>query len=421
MTPSASFPDFSLVPPNRLDLLRSVADLATARRTPLYIVGGFVRDLLLHRPVNDFDLVLEGNAISFARAFARLQGGRVTTHASFGTARWISAEGEALDFISARSETYAYAGALPTVTFSTIHDDLRRRDFTINAMALRLDSDHWGELLDPLGGQADLERGWIRVLHSRSFVDDPTRLMRAVRYAVRYGFAIEPETLALFNVESRAVLSELSGERLRHEIDLVFEEENPSAHLSALQQHGLLAVIHPALAILENNLPLLMLPPAGWGAFHYPAMFSLRQALGWTVWLSSLPEEQIVALGARLAFPAGLTRAARTASHLLAHLADYREFSPSQWTAHLEKIPELAVYAIYLRTQCPELANYLARWRYIRPHTRGDDLQALGLPPGPRYQQLLWQLRAAWLDGHITSEQDERHLLDTLLSASADR
>ncbi|MGC8855477.1 MAG: CCA tRNA nucleotidyltransferase [Anaerolineae bacterium] len=383
----------------------------------LYIVGGFVRDLLLNRPVNDFDLVTEGNAIHLARAFAQQAGGKVTMHPAFGTARWLSPHGETLDFISARSETYAYPGALPTVTFSTIEDDLRRRDFTINAMALRLDGEHWGELLDPLGGKSDLSRGQIRVLHSRSFVDDPTRLFRAVRYAVRYGFQIEPQTLALFNDEARTVLSTLSGERLRHELDLVFEEEQPAAHLLALRQQELLAPLHPALALAETDLPPLIPPPTSWGRFRFPSMFTLQQALGWLVWLSPLAEEHILSFSERLAFPTSLTRSARAASSLLTHLVDYVALSPSEWTAHLEKLPDLAIYAVYLRTQQSELAAYLSHWRHVRPNINGDDLKALGLPPGPHYQRLLWQLRAAWLDGRLTSELDEKRLLQTLLQS----
>ena len=160
------------------DLLRLIAEDATARRLPLYAVGGFARDLLLGRRVRDFDLVAEGDAIPFARALSRAHGGRVTAHTKFHTATWFlppnlvsDARGaEALDFISARSETYEYPAALPTVKLGTIADDLRRRDFSINALAVRLDGEHFGELRDDLGGMTDLERGLIRVLHPNSFV-----------------------------------------------------------------------------------------------------------------------------------------------------------------------------------------------------------------------------------------------------------
>ena len=171
----------------RQQLLQSVLEEATQRNLPLYIVGGAVRDMMLERPVNDFDLTVEGNAIDLARALSKKHGGGVTAHTKFGTAKWflapeLKADHSTLDLVTARSETYQHPAALPTVAFGTIADDLRRRDFTINAMALRLDGEHFGELRDDFQGMDDLQKGIVRVLHPGSFIDDPTRLYRAVRY-----------------------------------------------------------------------------------------------------------------------------------------------------------------------------------------------------------------------------------------------
>ena len=213
-------PSFLALPPEQLTLLRLVADEASARGLPVYIVGGFVRDLLLGHPGLDFDIVVVGDAVSLARALAKKHGGKVTAHARFGTAtienreqrvesseqsnyatRNISSRSEAewmqyaLDFITARRESYAHPAALPDVTPSTIEDDIRRRDFTISTLALRLDGAHFGELYDLYNGAADIERGLIRVLRPASFLDDPTRMFRAVRYEQRYGFTIAPESL----------------------------------------------------------------------------------------------------------------------------------------------------------------------------------------------------------------------------------
>src|SRR5512137_2240263 len=176
----------------QLALLRIVADAAATRHLPLYLVGGFVRDLLLGSPATDFDLVVEGDAISLARMLAAQYGGKVTSHLRFGTAQWFlsGSDHHVLDFISTRSETYKHPAALPTVKPGTLTDDLLRRDFTINTLALRLDAKHWGELRDDLGGLEDLKHGLVRVLHPLSFQDDPTRLFRAVRYEKRYGFRI---------------------------------------------------------------------------------------------------------------------------------------------------------------------------------------------------------------------------------------
>ena len=158
------------------------------RGLPLYIVGGSVRDLVLGHRLNDFDLTLEGNAIALARSLASKHGGTITAHIKFGTANWLlpdhlKIDHPTLDLVSARSETYKHPVALPTVKLGSIADDLRRRDFTINAMAIRLDGSHFGELRDDLNGMEDLQNGIIRILYPRSFIDDPTRMYRAVRYA----------------------------------------------------------------------------------------------------------------------------------------------------------------------------------------------------------------------------------------------
>jgi tRNA nucleotidyltransferase (CCA-adding enzyme) len=203
------------LPPARLALLKAVAQEAYEQRNALYIVGGFVRDLLLEKPSLDLDLVVEGDAIQLARSLNENYGGRLTTHSRFGTAKWLldgfrkklaSRLGytdrdeelpEFLDLISARTEFYLHPTALPTVERGSIKLDLHRRDFTINTMALRLDGYHYGELHDYWGGLNDLHNGLVRVLHSLSFVDDPTRMLRAVRFEQRFGFTIEERTLEL--------------------------------------------------------------------------------------------------------------------------------------------------------------------------------------------------------------------------------
>jgi tRNA nucleotidyltransferase (CCA-adding enzyme) len=215
---------------------------------PVYIVGGFVRDLLLGRPSLDFDIVAEGDAIALARALARKHGGRVTAHKRFGTAKWFlggspwagyqSSSSEPsdrrapdfIDLITARLEFYEHPGALPGVEHGSIRHDLHRRDFTINTLALRLDGRHFGELHDYYGGKADLERGLVRVLHSLSFADDPTRMLRAIRYEQRHGFTIESRTLQLMD-EARPLMARLSAERIRHELNLFFDE--PTAAMLA--------------------------------------------------------------------------------------------------------------------------------------------------------------------------------------------
>ena len=398
---------------------------------PLYIVGGSVRDLLLSRLIKDLDFTVEGDAAILAEALLRKYAGRVVFHRRFGTATWTLDESTFkrvniplpgpsefppfLDLISARSETYSQPGALPAVQRSTIGDDLRRRDFSINAMALRLDGTHYGELVDPLGGQADLERGQIRVLHDRSFIDDPTRMLRAVRYAGRYEFEIEPKTLRLIGDEAKAVLAGLSGERLRHEFDLLFEEKNRAAMLNRLAGLDLLRPIHPALQFTSPLLPLPDEIPAELGSFAKPDSLYFKQTLGWILWLMRLPVSDIEQISKRLDFPVFLAAATRAASNLFADLPSFTGWKPSQWTFHLDDLPALAVYAVFLATKDEDLRDYLSTWRNIKPTINGNHLKQLGLEPGPQFAEILRRLRSAWLDGEIRNEEEEKSLLNRLV------
>jgi tRNA nucleotidyltransferase (CCA-adding enzyme) len=243
---------------DQMRLLHLVRDAATGRSLPLYMVGGAVRDLAMGRRLSDFDLIVEGDAIALAHSLASQHGGGVTAHTKFGTAKWflpepLKAGHDTLDLISARSETYRHPAALPTVAWGSITDDLLRRDFTINAMAIRLDSSHFGELRDDLHGMQDLEQGLIRVLHAGAFVDDPTRMYRAVRYAARYGFRVVEETQALIPA-ALPYVQKLSAQRIRHELDLILDEPNAMSMLRQLDELGLLAAIHPSLATSSGRL-----------------------------------------------------------------------------------------------------------------------------------------------------------------------
>lgn len=414
------------LPPERLALLRAVAHQAEALHLPAYLVGGFVRDLLLDRPSLDFDIVVEGDAIALAKALARQHGGRITTHSRFGTAKWnlehssFSIPHFALDLISSRQEFYEHPTALPTVERGSIKLDLHRRDFTINTLALRLDGRHFGELHDFYGGLPDLQKRRIRVLHSLSFIDDPTRMLRAVRYEQRYGFHIEPRSLQLMD-EAKPLLARLSEERLRHELDLIVEEPNAPAMLSRLAELNLMTSISNVLPWsieLRERLDSARSapPPPGWGLPPAVAGLSLNGALTWLLWLLDLPHDQIENLHKRLRFPLGLVKALLAASALKAELPALSGNPASKWVQRLEGSPLPALYAVYLVSREPALERYVLHWQNIHPKTDGEALKALGLPPGPRYQQILWQLRAAWLDGEVTSEAEERALLQKLVN-----
>jgi tRNA nucleotidyltransferase (CCA-adding enzyme) len=405
--------DPKLIPSEKQNLLSEIADQAEALGMPCYVVGGFVRDLLLGQPINDFDIVVEGDAIQLGKSLVERFGGELTPHYKFHTAIWHLAldteTPDTLDLITARSEIYSRPGALPTVKPSTIDDDLRRRDFTVNAMAIRLDGDHFGELLDPLDGQADLEEKTIRILHPRSFIDDPTRIFRAVRYEQRYSFNLHLSSLELVNPEALAVLQTLSGERIRHELDLVFEEERSHPMILRLGDLDVFKWIHPALTAFNEEYSDFLEMDTN---LDVPAS---RSTMGFILWLMDLSETEVLSIARRLDFTSELTHSVWAAAQLKRVLPFLADSKPSIWFSALEKLPLLSVYAVYLVSGEKALLDYLSFWRHVKPHTTGDDLKARGLEPGPRYGEILIALRAAWLDGEVANEKDEKELLNRLL------
>jgi tRNA nucleotidyltransferase (CCA-adding enzyme) len=433
------------LPPARQALLRLVARAAEARRTALYVVGGFVRDLLLHQPGADFDLVVEGDAVALAQDLSHSLGGRVSSHRRFGTAKWrldrqdprliaaLAGEGAdsiealptTLDFVSARAEFYAHSAALPSVQPGSIKLDLHRRDFSINTLAIRLDGANYGQLLDPWGGGRDLRLRQIRALHSISFIDDPTRMLRAVRLEHRLGFDIESRTLELLG-QALPLLHRVSGERLRSELELILGEPNMPAMMARLEALGLLRAIHPALtweAWLASRLDLARRfeAPAAWRQAAAPAAEVLQVVL----WVLRLDPAQAAEIGDRLRLPHSTISAMRSASILWGDRAAWAEETrPSRRVGLLDPHPETALIATWIALADEAgarhaLDDYLARLRFVHPRVDGHTLRGLGLPPGPIYARLLAELRAGWLDGEISSEAEERQRLTRLLKDGA--
>lgn len=409
------FSNPNLIPYPLQDLIRRVSAQSTESGMTSYLVGGFVRDLLLKQRIIDYDVVVEGDAIKLGKSLLKEFGGKLTKHAKFKTATWFLsipiAGVEFLDLITARSETYTHPGALPTINPSTIDDDLHRRDFTINAMAMRIDPDHFGELIDPLNGEEDLAKGLVRVLHARSFVDDPTRMLRAIRYEKRYGFQVEAKTLLLFNDEAASVLSQLSGERIRHEFDLMFDDINSPSMLARAAELRLLRHIHPALT-WDKEIQ------ARFSRFSERKLPASRVYF-WTIWLMGLSQAEIKSLGKRLHFTADTLKNTLAASTLFHDLDSFADMKPSQCVERLESLPDEAIFAVSKSMPHGKprgmLETYLMNWKQIKPHTTGNDLKTRGIPPGPRYKEILRRLRAAWLDGEVRSTEEEFRLLETLL------
>ncbi len=431
------------LPAARLQLLQLVAEQAEAQGAALYIVGGFVRDLLLDLEPVDFDLVVEGDAIGLARALAGNYGGKVSSHTRFGTAKWsidpedhrlqraVSGAGAravdllaGLDLVAARTEFYTHPTALPSVQRGSIKLDLHRRDFTINTLALRLDGAFRGQLLDPWGGGRDLQGRLIRVLHSISFVDDPTRILRAVRLEQRLGFAIEARTMELLQ-QALPLLARVSGERLRAELLSVFPESTAANAMARMGGLGVLEAIDASLGWddwLSGRLAdaCAFSSPTAWALERTPDLETLIYGL----WLFRPEYGAVERVIHRLHFSTSIAEVARQANRLGRVGLSWTGDEPaSQLVEDLEAVPETALVVAWLAMPATALARaidcYLRQWRLVRPRTDGVRLRALGLRPGPAYRRILTQLRAAKLDGKSASLEDEERILQRLLTEEA--
>jgi tRNA nucleotidyltransferase (CCA-adding enzyme) len=432
------------VPPARLALLNALAEEADKINLPIFVVGGFVRDLLLDRPSLDYDIVVEGDAIFFANRLADRFGGRVLSHHRFGTAKWIirgisealihalsvpeefnsTRLPDSLDLITARTEFYEQPAALPTVESSSIKMDLHRRDFTINTLALRLDGEHYGKIHDYWGGLSDLREEQIRVLHALSFVDDATRLLRAVRFEQRFGFQIEPRTLALME-ESLPLLNKLTGARIRHEIILILAEPKAPEMLARLWELGILHAIHPALPwdeTIQERLHQLDTDEVDkiWDLPQRYGNLSRKQTLGYLVWLGQLPGTTLRSIVSRLRCKSEMKKLLVETSSVVHKLPELVDSPPSVVVRELEKVSRTALYAAYLIIPDAHLRaltrKYVAEWAEVEPSITGDDLRASGLRPSPAYGHILSTLRNAWLDRAVKSPEEERALLQELLA-----
>jgi len=381
---------------------------ATQESLPVYLVGGPVRDAVLDVPANDLDFVLIGDAPTLASDLAEELGGQVTVHPRFGTAT-VEIEGDRIDIVTARKEVYPFPGSLPEVSASSLEDDLARRDFSINAMALPLSGDS-PEVIDPHGGLEGLAYRRVATLHPGSFTDDPSRMLRAVRYEQRLGLQISDTTLS----EMQSALAgrhadAVSGDRWRQEFQKIFEEPQAFKMLIRAIGLGILAAIHPALS---DSRPLAIL--AGEGGL---ASSDFLAALAMP--LSAADGEGV---SSRLNLPTDWARVVRDTIVLQGILPEITEpsVSPSKVCSALEKLDADAIAAAARLSLDIQLAfrlrRYLDVWRLVSPVLTGDDLLAMGVPPGSDVGEVLRELNSAKLDGLVGGEDEERALVNQIIS-----
>ncbi|MEP7285742.1 MAG: CBS domain-containing protein [Chloroflexota bacterium] len=411
------------LPSGLVTLLEAIATEAQSHELGLYAVGGFVRDLLLDKPNTDVDLVVEGEAITLAAVLKERYGGEVLSHTQFGTAKWTLGEAVAaalhvqpadlpafVDLVTARREFYEEPAALPTVEQGSIKLDLHRRDFTINTLAIRLAPAPFGKLLDYYGGERDLQNGMIRVLHSLSFIDDATRLLRAVRFEQRFAFAIEPNTADLIP-SALPFIARVSGHRLCHEIDLIFAEAAPEKALQRLDTFEVLYTIYEGLAFDE------WLTSAFANArtqINYPLWTPEKIALPlvyWSLFTLRLPESE--ALIERLQLSSDLAVLLRQSQQIYRLLpALDTDLRPSEVVRRLKGFSTVVLAAAWIVAPSQKIreaiATYVSQWKGIRPSLTGNDLMAMGLREGPGVGKLLLALHQALLDGEISTPDQER-------------
>jgi tRNA nucleotidyltransferase (CCA-adding enzyme) len=374
----------------------------------VYLVGGTVRDILLGEPNFDVDIAVEGDAIGLARSVADALDGRVRAHSKFGTAVVVYGDDQRIDVVTARTEFYDAPAALPSVEHATIREDLFRRDFTINAMAVSLKGEDFGRLVDPFHGRRDLEAKTIRVLHNLSFIDDPTRIFRAIRYESRYGFRMDEHSqrLARGTIEM-GLVGDLSSARLRDELIALLEEGDAGASILRLAELGAGGAIHPHLAADQEAVELL----------ERLRELNERYRTGITAWRLAfealarwMPPDEIYDWLQRLKVQRRdaerIAWAVTVGPRLVERLrGDTPE--PAEIVALAEPYaPDAPLFALALADPEP-LHEYFERLRDVRLEVSGADLAKLGVGESPQVGEILAELRRRKLNGQLDGRESE--------------
>jgi tRNA nucleotidyltransferase (CCA-adding enzyme) len=419
------------LPTEVVSLIKEMGRTAESLGLSIYLVGGSVRDIIAYRPIQDLDLTLTGDLDEFIKAFAKNRpDASITNHPRFKTATISMADGFRLDLSCARLEYYEYPGAMPIVRHASIRIDLQRRDFTINAMALSLNAADFGRLLDFYRGYQDLKDGLIRVLHSLSFIEDPTRAFRAIRFETRLGFRVSRMTERLLdNALKNGFIANLHHRRVMGEIRRVCEEEEPGPIFKRLGEIGLLKCVHPNLKINPRQIDRFrrVARVKDW----YRLTFGEKYSPVWLVWFLALTEEldqeDLVSLVENLDYGKKVTRVAveerKTLREILAisqrksqkgsikpSEAD-RIFADLSWPGILYLIAMSAGGALSRAG-----AAYLTHYRQVKISCDGKDLIKLGFAPGPKLHEALIAIREAKLDGQVDSRDEELELARSILA-----
>jgi len=399
------------------NILKSAGMTADDMGVRVYCVGGFVRDLLLKVKNFDVDLVVEGDGMEFAKKLAGVLGGRARLHERFRTAVVLLPDGFKIDVATARTEYYEFPAALPRVERSSIKEDMYRRDFTINTMAICLNADRYGEMIDYFGGQHDLEQGLIRILYNLSFVEDPTRIIRAIRFEARFKFRIEPDTLQLArSAIQRRLLKRLSYKRIRQELQLILEEKDPLPALRRMEEIGVWQYVLPEVVINDKMRYTLRRIPRVLGWLAEKELD--RGVRPWVVYMevlcSQLDQSRLLGVVNRFHFDREAERSLTRLQDMIELALSFQQqknmpFSQLDDILQGYSIENVVFFLLCLDQEWAweKAIRYLELARDVKVALNGNDLKMMGIPPGPIYKVLLDRLRAARLDGKAASFQDE--------------
>lgn len=414
------------LPDRVVGVLREIGQLGDERGCRVYVVGGVVRDLLLRHVTLDLDLAVEGDGIAFARAVSDRYHAGLAVFERFATARLVLPNSLKIDIATTRRESYVKPAALPDVTPASLQEDLYRRDFTINAMAIQLSPATFGLLHDPYGGQRDLRTKTIRVLHGRSFLDDPTRIFRAIRFTQRFGFSLEPSTRRLLEEAAATnLIRQLSGPRLCNEILLLLGERDPGKPIKSLVLLRLLRFLHPRLRYTKKDERIVAVLPRAlaWWKKQCPDhvverplvyLMALLSQTGPAVLRSVIQRLQLSSLQSNAVEWAG-----RKTDLFVQILGGTKDMRPAQVYRLLTGLPDEAIVLLVAKGLAMRkgvgahrltrrLSRFLKHDRLATTILGGEDLKRLGLKPGPQFKNILDRLLDARLNGHVRTESDER-------------
>ena len=422
------------LPPPLFSLLKQVEQLGDQLDVSIFLVGGFVRDLLLGIPNFDLDFVVEGDGLQIGKKLAKELSAKWTTHERFGTVSIALPKAlnlpqlHHLDVATARTEYYEYPTALPTVERSSIKKDLYRRDFTINALAIRINRTP-GELLDYFGGRRDLKDKVVRVLHSLSFVEDPTRVFRAIRFEQRFGFRISKETEQFIQqAKTMELFQRLSGSRLGNELIHMLEEPNPINGIRRLEEYRLVPFIHaqlPKHAAVQKIFASIEHIFA-WFTVEYPNTPIKQWLVFGLAWFENLGNAELTKTWKRLGFPQGYVKTAGDylqAQSSLIRTLNRKQLAPSEAVALLSPWPSEILVFLMAKTRLKpttqrameRIREYFTTWQHVAIALTGHNLEDMGLPKGPAYRRILDTIFKSKLDGMVTTEEDEYRLAKNLI------